>query len=129
MAMSVLLINILQVFLIFFAHAQKRKFLFRGVRWHTKNAYVPYQAFIPHFSMLALTNLSISSFALMQKNQKIKALMPSLKMDCVPLKCLNLLRLRLRFGQKAFLTLHSIHFLNAHASMPLNSDRQSGFSI
>ena len=54
------------------------------------------------FSMLALTNLSICSFALMQKNQKIKAVMPSLKMDCVPLKCLNLLRLRLRFGQQAF---------------------------
>jgi hypothetical protein len=61
--------------LIFLAHEQKRKFLFRGVRWHTKNVYVPYQAFIPHFSMLALTSLFICSFALMQKNQKIKAVM------------------------------------------------------
>jgi hypothetical protein len=59
----------------FYAHAKRRKLLFRGVRWHTKNAYVPYQAFIPHFSMLALTSLFICSFALMQKNQKIKAMM------------------------------------------------------
>ncbi|WP_447642448.1 MULTISPECIES: hypothetical protein [Chitinophagaceae] len=40
---------------------------------------MPYQAFIPHFSMLALTSLFICSFALMQKNQKIKAVMPFAK--------------------------------------------------
>lgn len=78
------------------------------------------------FSSLALAVSFICSFALMQKNQKIKALMPSLKMDCVPLKCPNSpLDLRtgskIRFGSNSghFLTLHFIHFLNAHASMPV----------
>lgn len=75
---------------------------------------MPYQALIPHFSMLALTDLFICSFALMQKNQKIKAVMPSLKMNCVPLKCKN----SLRSNSLHFLTLHYIHFLNAHSLRP-----------
>jgi len=56
--------------LIFFAHAQKRKFLFLGVRWHTKNAYMPYQAFISHFSMLALTGFVYMFFCLDAKEPK-----------------------------------------------------------
>ena len=51
----------------------------------------------------------IRSFALMQKNQKIEAVMPSLKMDCVSLKCPNS---PAKAGSNSghFLTLPFIHF-------------------
>ncbi|PZO26011.1 MAG: hypothetical protein DCE86_15000 [Flavobacteriaceae bacterium] len=71
-------------------------------------------AFFRHFSMLALTTLIICSFALMQKNQKIKAMMPSLKTDCATLKCKN----SLRSNSLHFLTLRYVRFFNAHSSMP-----------
>ncbi|QCO48442.1 hypothetical protein FCS00_19510 [Elizabethkingia sp. 2-6] len=73
-------------------------------------------AFFWHFSMLALTLSVICSFALMQKNQKIKAVMPSLKTDCATLKCKN----SLRSNSLHFLTLRYVRFLNAHSSMPAN---------
>ncbi len=59
--------------------------------------------------------LIICSFALMQKNQKIKALMPSLKMVCTALKCKN----SLRSNSLHFLTLRFVHFFNAHPSRPM----------
>ncbi|MDV4012626.1 hypothetical protein CMT68_03255 [Elizabethkingia anophelis] len=108
----------------------KAKFYFRGVRWHTKNANVPVGFFLAFFYAGAHT-LIICSFALMQKNQKIKAMMPSLKTDCATLKCKNSLRsnslhfltLRyVRFIHGFLFVFKGVHecsaFLNAHSSMP-----------
>ncbi|OJY90630.1 MAG: hypothetical protein BGP13_19590 [Sphingobacteriales bacterium 40-81] len=53
-------------------------------------------------------------FYLDAKEPKVKALMPLLKMDCVPLKCKN----SLRSNSLHFFTPHFTHFLNAHASRP-----------
>lgn len=71
--------------LIFFANARESEILFCGVRWHTKNANVPVGFFLAFFYAGAHT-LIICSFALMQKNQKIKAMMPK----CVLQSCFYL---------------------------------------
>ncbi|MGJ7033726.1 hypothetical protein [Niabella hirudinis] len=55
----------------FFLDPRAKKFC--GVRWHAKKCVCALQAFNPHFSVLALTTFFICPFALMQKNEKIKA--------------------------------------------------------
>ncbi|MGJ7033716.1 hypothetical protein [Niabella hirudinis] len=55
----------------FFLDPRAKKFY--GVRWHAKKCVCALQAFNPHFSVLALTTFFICPFALMQKNEKIKA--------------------------------------------------------
>ncbi|MBC9813371.1 hypothetical protein H9Y05_12910 [Crocinitomicaceae bacterium CZZ-1] len=101
----------------FCPRTRERKFLFRGVRWHTKNANVPYRLF-PHFSMLALTSLSIRSFALMQKNQKIKA-----KICCHALLAfLTALALRLLRPKSQFTPTLGPHFCRATARPNFNGN-------
>ena len=90
--------------LIFFANARKAKFYFVEFAGIQKMP-MCLSAFFWHFSMLALTSSVICSFALMQKNQKIKAVMSSLKTDCTALKCKNSLRS------------NSLHFLTLATSV------------
>lgn len=44
--------------------------MFRGVRWHTKNSYVPYQAFIPHFFYAGAHGFVYMFFCLDTKESK-----------------------------------------------------------
>ncbi|OPC70884.1 hypothetical protein BAZ12_14115 [Elizabethkingia miricola] len=56
----------------FFANARKSEILFSVEFAGIQKMPMCLTAFFWHFSMLALTTLIICSFALMQKNQKIK---------------------------------------------------------
>lgn len=62
-------------------------------------------------------------FCLDAKEPKDQGCNASLKMNCVPLKCPNSLRLCLRSNSGHFLTLHSIHFFNAAALRPIQYRR------